>query len=66
MLMRLREMVKARIFDFNGIHLQIAFSAGIINSGDLPSEVTVEKMISKADERLYLAKAQGRDRIISQ
>jgi len=62
---RVRKTVKDHVFDFNGTHLKIAFSAGITHTLELESEITVEKMIQKADQRLYLAKEQGRDRIIS-
>lgn len=62
---RVRKTVKDHVFNFNGTHLKIAFSAGITHTLELESEITVEKMIQKADQRLYLAKDQGRDRIIS-
>jgi len=64
MLERLREMVRDRVFEFNGIHIRIAFSAGVANTGETGLEMTMENLIRKADERLYLAKEQGRDRII--
>ncbi len=61
---RLREIVRGRVFDFNGSHLSIAFSAGVVNTSETGLEMTVENLIRKADERLYLAKEQGRDRIV--
>ncbi|MFA5905219.1 MAG: diguanylate cyclase [Desulfobacula sp.] len=66
MLERIREVVKSRVFDFNGTLIRIAFSAGVANTGETGQEMTVENLIQKADERLYLAKNQGRDRIITE
>jgi diguanylate cyclase (GGDEF)-like protein len=58
-----RQVIKNRVFDFEGNHICIAFSAGIANTGETGLEITVENLVRKADERLYLAKEQGRDRI---
>ncbi len=65
MLERLREIVKDCVFNFNGNLIRLTFSAGVANSGEAGLEMTVENLIRRADERLYLAKAQGRDRIIT-
>jgi diguanylate cyclase (GGDEF)-like protein/PAS domain S-box-containing protein len=64
MLERLREIVRDRIFEFGGTQIRVAFSAGIANTGEPDLEITVEALIRKADQRLYLAKQQGRDRIV--
>ena len=64
MLERFRDIVKARIFDFNGNQIRLTFSAGVANTHEPGLEMTVEALIRKADERLYLAKQQGRDRIV--
>ena len=64
MLERLREIVRDRIFEFGGTQIRVTFSAGIANTGEPDLEMTVEALIRKADERLYLAKQQGRDRIV--
>jgi len=66
MLERLREIVRDRIFEFNGTQIRITFSAGIANTHEPGLEMTVEALIRKADERLYLAKKQGRDRIVTE
>lgn len=50
----------------NGTHMHIAFSAGVANTGEPGLDMTVENLIRKADEHLYLAKGQGRDRIITE
>ena len=64
MLERFRDIVKARIFDFNGTQIRLTFSAGVANTYEPGLKMTVEDLIRKADERLYLAKEQGRDRIV--
>lgn len=64
MLERLREMISGRSFDFNGTLIRFTFSAGIANTAETGLEITVDALIRKADERLYLAKEQGRDRIV--
>nr|NJM03982.1 GGDEF domain-containing protein [Desulfobacula sp.] len=64
MLERLRDIVKGRIFDFNGVQIRLTFSAGVANTHEPELEMTVEALIRKADQRLYLAKQQGRDRIV--
>lgn len=64
MLERLREIVRDHIFEFGGTQIRVAFSAGIANTGEPDLEITVEALIRKADQRLYLAKQQGRDRIV--
>jgi diguanylate cyclase (GGDEF)-like protein len=64
MLERLREIVRDRIFEFGGTQIRVTFSAGIANTGEPDLEMTVEALIRKADQRLYLAKQQGRDRIV--
>ena len=64
MLARLRDRIKNCIFDYEGVSLTLTFSAGVANVNELAAEATIEKMIHIADDRLYLAKAQGRDRII--
>ncbi len=65
MLGRLREIVKDHVFHFSGKRISISFSAGVANTRETGLEMTVENLIRKADERLYLAKTQGRDRIIT-
>jgi diguanylate cyclase (GGDEF)-like protein/PAS domain S-box-containing protein len=64
MLERMREIVRNHIFEFGGAQIRVAFSAGIANTGEPDLEMTVEALIRKADQRLYLAKEQGRDRIV--
>ncbi len=64
MLERFREIIKCHVFDFTGTHIRITFSAGVANTGETGSEITVENLIRKADERLYLAKEKGRDKIL--
>ena len=63
-IVKILEKVRTLVFYFNGLPLKVTFSAGIVHSHEMGSEMTVEKMIEKADERLYLAKNQGRNRVI--
>ena len=48
----------------NGMDIRLTFSAGISNSLEFVEDISVEKLIRKADERLYLAKEQCRNTII--
>ncbi len=61
---RLQNAIRNRIFDFNGSAIRITFSAGVANSREETPEITVDNLIRRADERLYLAKHRGRDRVI--
>ncbi|MBK5965437.1 diguanylate cyclase [Thiocystis minor] len=66
MLARLRESLKHQVFDFHGTPLSVTFSAGVANSCDLAPDGGIDTLIMQADERLYAAKAQGRDRVVYQ
>jgi len=63
-LLRLKEFVRSHAFDFNGTVIPVAFSAGLASTAEPGIEVTVENLIRRADERLYRAKQQGRDRVV--
>jgi diguanylate cyclase (GGDEF)-like protein/PAS domain S-box-containing protein len=65
LLCRLRDKVKAHVFACNGTALQVTFSAGMVSTAEPFEEKSVESLIHTADERLYLAKKEGRDRIIA-
>lgn len=62
--LRLKEFVRSHAFDFNGTVIPVAFSAGLTSTAEPGIEVTVENLIQRADERLYRAKQQGRDRVV--
>ncbi|HYC47517.1 MAG TPA: GGDEF domain-containing protein [Burkholderiales bacterium] len=60
---RIREEVAAKAFDANGHLVRVTVSVGVSSeSGDtLPS---LEAMLGRADEALYAAKDQGRNRVV--
>jgi GGDEF domain-containing protein len=57
------EHVRKLVFDYQGTTPGITFSAGIASSDEMAGGVTVERLINKADQRLYLAKERGRDSV---
>ncbi len=61
---RIREEVAARPFDANGHLVRVTVSQGVASeAGDtLPS---LEAMLGRADEALYAAKNQGRNRVVA-
>jgi len=59
------DIVRASHFDFGGEALSFTFSGGIADTSEFaPGLVSIEKLIEKADERLYTAKLSGRNRIV--
>ena len=45
--------------------MRITFSCGIAESAEFePGEFSVEALVGRADQRLYLAKKAGRDRCV--
>lgn len=62
---RALDTVWAKGFNFGEQEIRCTFSAGIADSGDFPqAELTAERMLRLADERLYRAKETGRNRLI--
>jgi diguanylate cyclase (GGDEF)-like protein len=61
---RIREGVAARSFDANGHLVRVTVSIGIASEGGdtLPS---LEAMLGRADEALYQAKNEGRNRVVA-
>lgn len=61
---RIREGVAARSFDANGHLVRVTVSIGIASEGGdtLPS---LEAMLGRADEALYRAKNEGRNRVVA-
>jgi diguanylate cyclase (GGDEF)-like protein/PAS domain S-box-containing protein len=63
---RTLEVVRSRGFQIGEKRIDCTFSAGIADSRDFPDgEVTAERMLRLADERLYRAKDAGRNRLVS-
>ncbi|WP_336368080.1 GGDEF domain-containing protein [Marinobacter sp. C2H3] len=61
---RLREAIEAQRCQHNGIELALTTSIGIASS-EVPEE-TLATLMHRADEKLYQAKAAGRNRIAGQ
>ncbi|MGM0553531.1 MAG: diguanylate cyclase [Pseudomonadota bacterium] len=64
---RLLESVRRAHFAYEGQPLPFTVSVGIARSAEFaPGELTPDRIINLADERLYGAKEGGRDRLVSQ
>ena len=66
LLERLKASVSRQVFEYNGSCLNLTFSAGIAMAHEAGAEGCPDTMIRLADERLYLAKKRGRDRVVCQ
>lgn len=58
---RLKKLVKKINIEYNGYKIKFTFSAGITA---MKKGITIEKLISNADEALYYAKNNGRNQIL--
>ena len=58
---RVRQSVEARGFDTGKMQIRVTLSFGISETGEA---ATLEDLIDRADDRLYRAKEQGRNRVI--
>lgn len=62
---RMLEIIRNEVFVYNGIKIKYTFSAGIADSSEYGKDVlAIEKIIEKADSRLYIAKSTGRNQIV--
>lgn len=62
---RILEKIRNSVFEYEGEEIRITFSCGISDTSDLSaSEISIEKLISLADKRLYHAKQTGRNKIV--
>lgn len=62
---RILEKVRVKCFVYMDSCINITFSAGVSDVDDLDGEnVEIEKLIEVSDERLYIAKKTGRNKII--
>ncbi|MBI9092878.1 MAG: diguanylate cyclase [Desulfobacterium sp.] len=62
---RIRKSLADTILTYGGETIGFTFSCGISDTSEFqPHEISCEKMITKADERLYQGKNTGRDRIV--
>jgi|AntRauTorcE11897_2_1112592.scaffolds.fasta_scaffold08890_2 diguanylate cyclase (GGDEF)-like protein len=60
---RLRKIIEAKSFGFDGVELKITASFGVAEFGGDGS--TYEDMINIADQRLYKAKRDGRNQVVT-
>jgi diguanylate cyclase (GGDEF)-like protein len=62
---RILKIIRETVFDYNGIKISFTFSAGIADSTEYErSRLSSEVIIENADNRLYMAKESGRNRIV--
>ena len=60
---RLRQLVEASPFDFEGQRMPVTISLGVAAHPDVPAQ-SIAQLITAADEALYMAKRGGRNRVI--
>ncbi len=62
---RILGLVRGKVFAYNDIEIKFTFSAGISDSPEFEKRrLTTEMIIETADNRLYMAKGSGRNRIV--
>jgi len=62
---RILERVKESVFSYEDKEIKIAFSGGVSDISEIHIEsLSVEKLVSLADKRLYKAKNTGRSKIV--
>lgn len=62
---RILDVIRNKIFVFNGEEIKITFSTGISDCEDLGKEkLTIDNMVAIADKRMYKAKNTGRNKIV--
>ncbi len=59
---RIRESVEQGAFEFSGQWIQVTVSVGVATLH--PAEVRIESLLRRADEALYVAKRDGRNRVV--
>jgi len=60
---RIRQHVAERLFSFNNTDISITISAGVASTEDIENG-SMDDLLALADKRLYMAKHQGRNRVI--
>lgn len=59
----IREMISAKPINYEGQEINITMSFGV---SEYSGNCTIEKTIDQADQRLYLAKNSGRNKVVSE
>lgn len=66
-LKRILEIMREKTFIYAGNHIKTTFSAGIASCDELDKDVvSIDKLVEIADKRMYQAKENGKNRIVSQ
>jgi diguanylate cyclase (GGDEF)-like protein len=63
---RIRKSVTAAPMILEGNPAQVSISLGVASIDEVEAPPTPEKLFAIADRRLYVAKAQGRNRVVSE
>ncbi len=62
---RIMNVIRERVFVYHGREICFRFSCGMADTSEFPhGTLSIEKMVELADQRLYVAKETGRDRLI--
>lgn len=66
MVERILDIMRDHEFRYYENRIKFTFSCGISGCGEIEKDkISVEKIIEKADERLYIAKNKGRNRVVN-
>jgi len=60
---RLRQGVAAQVISFEGVEMHVSCSFGVADAG--PQTTTLDGLMGRADDALYQAKEQGRNRVVT-
>ncbi|MCQ2518053.1 MAG: diguanylate cyclase, partial [Lachnospiraceae bacterium] len=60
----LMNIIRAKEFILNGHEVHVTTSAGLVVSSESDEFKSFDKLMLKADDRLYRAKEEGRDRLV--